>query len=314
MSSSLLDDAVSQQSAPAERLRTTMAAVRVSFTWLGVRKTLTAEQRAEAAEPFGANAQFLSAGKKLIDTSHPAYKAVTAVRGKVQAFWKSLSLPYPEPGIRLIRQDRIDDFAAKMREFQEELAEAVETLDRRYSELRAAARDRLGSLYNSADYPESLRGMFSVEFDFPSVEPPDYLQQLNPQLYEQECQRVQSRFDEAVRLAEEAFTAELAKLISHLTERLSGTEDSKPKVFRDSALGNLTEFFGRFRELNVRSNEQLDRLVADAQRIIRGIEPQTLRDNDGLRQHVATEMSRVQSVLDGLLVDRPRRNILRRPK
>jgi hypothetical protein len=33
-----------------------------------------------------------------------------------------------------------------------------------------------------------------------------------------------------------------------------------------------------------------------------------------LRQHVATEMSRVQSVLDGLLVDRPRRNILRRPR
>ena len=45
-----------------------------------------------------------------------------------------------------------------------------------------------------------------------------------------------------------------------------------------------------------------------------GVEPQTLRDNAGLRQHVATELSRVQSVLDGLLVDRPRRNILRRPK
>ncbi len=128
---------------------------------------------AEAAEPFGANAQFLSAGKKLIDTNHPAYKAVTAVRGKVQSYWKSLSLPDAEPGIRLIRQDKIDEFAAKMREFQEELAEAVETLDRRYSELKAAARNRLGSLYNSADYPESLRGLFSIEFDFPSVETVD---------------------------------------------------------------------------------------------------------------------------------------------
>jgi len=125
---------------------------------------------------------------------------------------------------------------------------------------------------------------------------------------------VQSRFDEAVRLAEEAFTAELAKLVSHLTERLSGQEDGKPKVFRDSMVENLTEFFARFRTLNVRSNEQLDSLVADAQRIIRGVEPQDLRDNAGLRQHVATEMSRVQSVLDGLLVDRPRRAILRRPK
>jgi hypothetical protein len=156
--------------------------------------------------------------------------------------------------------------------------------------------------------------MFQVEADFPSVAPPDYLQQLNPQLYEEECRRVQGRFDEAVRLAEDAFTAELAKLVSHLTERLSGSNDGRPRIFRDSAVENLTEFFQRFRQLNVRSNEQLDRLVADAQRIIRGIEPQALRDNAGLRQHVATEMSRVQSTLDGLLIDRPRRNILRRPR
>jgi hypothetical protein len=212
-----------------------------------------------------------------------------------------MSLPYPEAGVRLIRQDRIDDFAAKMRELQEELAEAVEALDRRYSELKAIARQRLGSLFNAADCPQSLVGMFAVEFDFPSVEPPPYLQQLNPQLYEQECQRVQSRFDEAVRLAEEAFTAELAKLVSHLTERLSGQEDGKPKIFRDGIVGNLNEFFQRFRELNVRSNEQLDQLVSQAQRVIRGVEPHVLRDNAGLRQHVATEMSQVQSVLDGLL-------------
>jgi hypothetical protein len=315
MSSTLLDEPASRQSTiPAERLRSTMAAVRVSMSWFGTRKTLTPEQRAEAAEPFGTDARFLSAGKRLLDISHPAYKAVNAVRGKVQAYWKSMSLPYPEPGIRLIRQDKIDDFARKIQEFQEELTEAVETLDRHYSELKATARQRLGSLFNAGDYPESLVGAFSVDADFPSVEPPDYLQQLNPQLYEQECQRVQARFDEAVRLAEEAFAAELAKLVSHLTERLSGTEDGKPKVFRDSAVENLTDFFQRFRELNVRSNDQLDQLVADARRVIRGVEPQALRDNAGLRQHVTTEMSRVQSVLDGLLVDRPRRNILRRPK
>ena len=288
--------------------------MRVSLSWFGTKKTLTAEQRAEAAEPFGTDARFLSAGKRLLDISHPAYKAVNSVKSKVVAFTRSMSLPYPEPGIRLIRQDRIDEFAAKMREFQEELAEAVANLDRQYGDLKATARQRLGSLYNAADYPASLRDMFSIEYDFPNVQAPDYLQQLNPALYEEECRRVQARFDDAVRLAEEAFVAELAKLVSHLTERLSGQEDGKVKVFKDSTVENLTEFFGRFRQLNVRSSEQLDNLVADAQRVIRGVEPQDLRDNQGLRQHVATEMSRVQSVLDGLLVDRPRRNILRRPR
>ena len=297
----------------ADRLRAGMAAVRVSISWFGTRKSLTTEQ-AEAATPFGAEAEFLSATKKLLDTKHPAFKAVTAIRGKAQSYLKSLSLPYPEPGIRLIRQDRVEEFTDKMRGFQDELVEAVEALDRRYPELRATARQKLVNLYNPGDYPSTLTGLFGISYDFPSVEPPDYLRQLNPQLYEEECQRVQSRFDEAVRLAEEAFVAELAKLVSHLTERLSGTEDNKPKIFRDSAVENLTEFFQRFRQLNVRSSEQLDNLVADAQRVIRGVDPQDLRGNDGLRQHVATEMSRVSSVLDGMLVDRPRRNILRRAK
>ena len=55
----------------------------------------------------------------------------------------------------------------------------------------------------------TLRGLFDLSWDFPSVEPPPYLQQLSPALYQLECQRVAARFDEAVRLAEQAFLEEL---------------------------------------------------------------------------------------------------------
>ena len=313
--STVLDDPQTQlSSSPSQRLRSAMAAARVSVHWFGVRKSLTPQQTAQAADAFGAEDRFLSAAKKLLDTTHPCFKAVTAVRSRLQNYWKGISLPFPEPGVRLIRREQVDEFANRMRQFQEELDDAVAILDNRYGELRTTARQKLGHLYNSADYPESLVGLFSIELDFPSVEPPNYLQQLNPELYRQECERVQRRFDDAIQLAEEAFTTEFSRLVSHLTERLSGSDDGKVKIFRDSAVENLTDFFTRFRRLNVRSNEQLDSLIDDAQRIVRGIEPQELRDNVGLRQQVTTELSRVQSVLDGLLVDRPRRNILRRPK
>ena len=291
-----------------------MAAVRVAISWLGVRKTLTPEQKTIAADSFGAEGNFLSAGKKLLDTTHPAFKAVTSVKGRIVAFWKSMSLPYPEPGIRLIRQDNIATFNTKMETLKLELAEAVRGLDRHYSELKMAARDRLGSLYNPLDYPAELTGLFQVSWDFPSVEPPNYLQELSPELYQQECERVAARFDEAVRLAEQAFIEELQDLVSHLTERLTGQADGKPKVFRDSAVNNLAEFFQRFQQLNIRSNDDLDQLVTQCQDIVRSVEPQSLRDDQGLRQQVATELSQVENVLDSLLVDRPRRNILRRPK
>jgi len=50
-----------QERSAANRLRTTMAAVRLAFTWLGVRKTLAPEQRTTAARAFHADRELLSA-------------------------------------------------------------------------------------------------------------------------------------------------------------------------------------------------------------------------------------------------------------
>lgn len=314
MSTVLEETTVRRTSSPAQRLRTTMAAVRVMFTWFGTRKTLTPEQKEQAAESFGAEGEFLSAGKKLLDTRHEAFKAVTAVRGRVVKLWKSQSLPFPEAGIRLIRQDDVAGFDVQMTTCRAELHEAVERLDRHYAELVNAARRRLGSLFDSSDYPSSLLGLFGLAWEFPSVEPPNYLRELSPELFRQEQQRVMTRFDEAVRLAEEAFATELSRLVSHLAERLSGQEDGKPKIFRDTAIENFQEFFARFRTLNIRSNVELDELVDQARDVIRGVEPQELRDSQSMRQQVTSDMSRLQAGLDQWITDRPRRNILRRPR
>lgn len=317
MTANVLDEPAAQTStgnAAATQLRTTMMAARLSFTWFGTRKSLSREQRCQAADSFGAKGDFLSAGKKLIDTQHAKFRAVTAVRSRASSYWKGLSLPYPETGVRLIRQDSIDTFNRQMDVFKVELDEAASDLDSHYEELMSAARDRLGSLYSSTDYPATLQGMFAVDWDFPSVEPPEYLRRLNPELYEQECERVRGRFDEAVRLAEAAFVDEFAQVVSHLCERLSGENDGRPKVFRNSAVDNLREFFERFRGLNVGTNSELDRLVEQAQQIVGGVQPQNLRNDTDLRRRVATQLSGVQATLDGLLVDRPRRNILRKPR
>jgi hypothetical protein len=138
------------------------------------------------------------------------------------------------------------------------------------------------------------------------------LLRLSPALYEAERARVAARFEEAVELAERAFVEEFARLVAHLCERLSGAgDDGRPLVFRDSAVEHLDEFFGRFRSLSVRSDEQLEALVAEAQRAVRGVGAQDLRDGEGLRRAVAAELGHVRESLDVLLVERPRRRILR---
>src|SRR6185436_14256602 len=164
-----LEDPVPQTAPlPATRLRQSMAAVRLAFVWLGCRKTLSQEQKNQAADSFGAEGDYVSAAKKLLDTSHPAFKTVSSLKSRIVSYWRCMSLPYPEAGIRLIRQDDIGTFQVQMTSLRSDLEEAVRHLNEHYGELKSQARRQLGRLFSAGDYPATLEGLFECNWDFPS--------------------------------------------------------------------------------------------------------------------------------------------------
>ncbi len=302
------------ESTAVSRVRNNFIACRVKFKWFGTSKSLTSDQKTRAAESFGAEGTAISAAKRLIDTKHESYRSLTSIKSQINRYWRDSSLPYPESGIRLIRNDAVDEFNSSLVGLKRQLDASVVDLNMHFSDLKEAARIRLGSLFNTDDYPSSLSDEFDVSWDFPSVDAPDYLRRLSPDIYRRECERVRSQFSNAVELAEQMFQEQLSELVEHLVERLSADESGKQKTFRDSTISNLDQFFSRFGQLNIGSSEELSRLVEQAQSVIRGVEPQRLRDSDTLRQRIATKMSAVQASLDGMMIDRPRRNILRKAR
>jgi hypothetical protein len=293
----------------ARQLRHDTMAVRVHHEKMGVRRALTRDQVDQAAQSFDADAKAINASKRLIDTRHPAYRDVLGVRRRATQYWKAVTIPYPEPGVRLLRRDNLEQFDKQMHSYQVALTEKVAALQACYEELRERARKQLGSLFNIADYPERLDHQFALCWDYPSIEPPAYLKQIHPELYEQECERIRVRFEEAVALTEQAFVSEFNKLVAHLADRLSGEIDGKPKIFRDSAIENLNSFFATFRSLNVGSNGELNALVDAAQQAMAGVQPEDLRGNDDVRQAVQSQLANIQRDLDSMMVDRPRRAI-----
>jgi hypothetical protein len=307
--------AVTGTPAPAAKLRKDFRATRVQFTAMGTRKALTDDQREQIGQLFEADGAFVGASKKLVNTKHKAYRRVVKVRSRARSTWHDATLPYPEPGLRLLPEAKISWFDDQMRQCRSELDAAVADLDAAFEEMREEARERLGSLFDPADYPATLVGVFSVFWDFPSVEPPDYLLRLKPALYEQEQAKIAARFEEAVRLAEQAFTEEFGAAVEALCERLTGTnDDGKPKVFRDTAIGNLTDFFERFKGLNVGSNAELEALVEQARAAVAGTTPTALRDSGTLRAEIAAQLGQVGAALGGMMVDKPRRNINRKAR
>lgn len=288
----------------ANELKSQTAAVRVQKQAMYLRRALSRDQRTKAADVFGADGDSISAGKRLLNSKDPAYRKVTHIQYAANAYWKAVTVPYPINGIRLINRSNIERFEDRMQEFASDLAEAASELQGKYDELREEARARLGDLFDERDYPDDIAGEFGLEWDYPSVEPPEYLKKLNPKLYERESERITARFDEAVAMAEEMFASELSKLVEHLIERLQADpETGKRRVFRNSAIENLSDFFGRFRELSIGSNRELDRIVDMAEKLVNNVSPEDLRNSSEMREKVKQGLGVLKGSLDSLLVE-----------
>ena len=182
-----------QRTAAGEQLQSATTAIRLHIRWPGVRKTLSQNQRQLAAGAFSADAKVLSAGKKLFDTTHPVFRTVSAVKSKAVACWRGQTLPYVEPGIRLVRRNTVFTLESQLRETQIELRETVMDLDRCWGELVDQARKRLGDLFDVTDYSPSIADEFEITWDYPATTPPDYLRSVAPEIYESECNRVRER-------------------------------------------------------------------------------------------------------------------------
>lgn len=295
----------------ARDMRETMGAVKVSFRWFGTRRSLNDNQTRQAAANFDADAEQVSAYKKLVDTKHPAWKALTAIKGEVVSYWRGITLPYPIDGVRLMRRDDIAAFEDRMQGFRERLQEAVANLQTEFESIKTRAREHLGSLYDPSDYPTSLEGMFQINWEYPPVEPPRYLLHFNPELYAQEQTRIQQRFEQSIAMAEDAFAEQLQSLVNRLIERLTDSPDGTPKVFQRSTVENFREFYTQFRNLNVRGNTELDALVTQAHNLVSGLDVQDLRNSAHLRENITRQMGEVQTALDNLVSNAPRRRLMR---
>jgi len=295
----------------AQTLSQTFAAIRLTLRWMGITRSLTAQQKEDLGGRDAVDVAMISASRKILDPAHPAMKRINSIRTKIRKVWMESSLPYVETGIRLIPRKDIRGFHDRMTRLKQELVQASRELESDFEHLRRDAERRLGHLFDPADYPDSVEGLFALDWSVMEVQPPQYLMRLDPQLYRLEEERVKARFQEAVEMAEQAFLTEFSGLVNHLAERLSEGEHGEKKVFRDTAVDNLKGFMERFRNLNVTNNGDLDRLVNQVQDLLAGITPQHLRTRSGWRHAIATNLSTVQTQLDGMMINRPRRRITR---
>ena len=266
-----LPDSYIDASEAGAELRANCLASKLHLKWLGVTRSLSAEQMASLVDGSEVDSRMIRASKRLLDSGHPTMKLLGNIRNRMLGTWRGLTLPFVEAGTRLIPRQLVGEFESRMTMLKDELASAVDELQQEWPKLKESASARLGTLFNPDDYPDNLEELFAVSWSYPETSVPSYLMAIDPGVYRREAARVAEKFEQAVELAELGFVEEFSKLVSHLTERLTDT-DGERKIFRDSSLESLREFFQRFRQMRLggRAEQQLEELVAEAQQIVSG--------------------------------------------
>lgn len=175
-----------------------------------------------------------------------------------------------------------------------------------YDSERDIARQRLNGQFSEADYPsvDSVRAEFGFRWTYVTFEVPKNLPE---GLRDREGKKLQEKFEAVEVEVRDALRSALADLLGHLTDRLKVDEDGKPKIFRDSAVGNLIEFLELFRARDVTNDVALAALANKAQAVIRGVGAGVLREPGMFRDKVRENLAAVKSDLDKLIIATPRR-------
>jgi hypothetical protein len=171
----------------------------------------------------------------------------------------------------------------------------------------------LGPLYDDKDYPrlsdgtldtEKILAGFGIEWNWLALTVPEGLP---PELRQAETEKLQQQFADAATEVRDALRVMFAKLVTHATEALKTEPGEKKKIFRDTLVGNLSDFFATFEHRNIMGDEQLAAVVAQCRAVMLNgeepIDPDALRKDDALRDLTAKKLDEIKGALAPLVAE-----------
>jgi hypothetical protein len=288
-------------------------ATKVEFSpWWGQHRRIDRTNHSRMVQVVHSNTKDIGAPPvRVYDSDIPAIAHMNSLKNAIKEWWETNTHPYDQKATRLLLKSELSAFNACMEQGRADIAVGSKAVQQVRDVIIADARNRLNDAFKLSDYPLDLSALYGITVSFPNLQPSA---DLPSAVYEQQRQYLDSKIHEAAQLAQGVFTKQFAKLVSALAERIAPEADGKKKIFRDSAVGNLKEFFAQYEKLKLQDGDDLDQLISKTKALITGVSAQDLRDSDLLKEEIATALKTVEQGLTPLIVKAPRRMILKPSK
>jgi hypothetical protein len=250
--------------------RAMLAAVHISI-WTAIKHDRKISR--DVADQHGAhqgagryNKQLLRGADKLDE--------LRTLAGQVRQYFYKITLPWSDEGFRLLPSNLYFDLTARMREFEANFEQGVESFLQVYPQYIEQVRPELNGLFREEDYPaaDKLRKKFGVKLEIlPIPTGNDF--------------RVQKR---------------LRDVVSHMVDRLNEPESR----FHATMVTNVFDLVELLPRLNVNGDADLNRFAEQIRQRLCGFTAQDLKKHDLLRVATANDAAEIVAEIDSVLRDR----------
>lgn len=255
-----------------------------------------------------ADKSMLHINKNLLDARE--YDAIRTHDGQTRAWLATRALPSLfKEGVFRVPNKLVVDVDEYLTARAAERKELVEAFRKAYVQRVTEAVARLNGLANINDYltADDAAAKFGLTWRYVTFATPDALKNLRAGLFEREKAKVAKMVEEAAEEIKTVLRVQMAALVKRMVAQLAPSVDGKRKKIYDSLVGNVADFLNTFNARNLADDVELTKLVDQARNVIAGVQPELLRESDGIRESVQTGFTKIQKALDKMIVDRPAR-------
>ena len=273
-----------------------------------VRVKETTAQKADGETATQPMQDMIAVSKEILACEE--YDAIVSLDGETRAKVGKLALPFKlRAGSHLIADGVLENVDQILEEYQTRREHLVDSFLRVYSVAQDEARQKLGDLYDPADYPhpDDVRDAFTVRVRYESWGAPQRLETLSQKIYHREQERTARELGDATAEIKSGMRAALSGLVGHLADVLQPGPDGKTKTFRNSTVENLNGWLSTFDARNIVDDDQLSRIVGQARELLDGADPESLRRAPMIQRMVRDGLLAVRQRLEQLTTTRGRR-------
>jgi len=250
------------------------------------------------------DSEYVKGSKYLLPKN--ALDTITSIIGETRNWLNSVALPFPIRSAVFAPFDMVEYIDNGLQIRESRYNAAVEDFCSKYEELREEIRPALveKGLYNETDYPMDIRSRFGFNWRFITINTPGESSVLSPAFVKREQEKFRQTLLEARDMATQALRVEFSNLINNAVDRLTLKDGEKKKIFKASTVENFNEFFETFTSRNCFGDEELKKLVEQAEDIMFGVTPEDMRSNDGFRKEISESLAKVQGAMETTIAGR----------